>query len=302
MKALIEVKWDFIKDRIMYFLMWPYIFFLLAFIIYTCNDLEIFTTYIQLDEENSATALRAIVLAFNSYFMILEIRKMLISYKIYFYNGWNYMDLGVFISIYVGEIVLGYSRGIPDDENDTRGSYERSIRTTYSFTAIFMWLRVLYYFRVFRATGYYIRMVSETILDVRYMMVINFTVISAFTHAWYVFWKNDPNIVDNTLTEIWGYVYRLCVADYDVDVFYETYGEKVSWAFFTISSLLATIVFLNIIISIVGDTFARIRERYNIIMYKDMLYMMVENRYLAVGKLNEKLRKQHLLMAVIVEG
>ena len=280
---MIEVKWDFMKDRIMYFLMWPYIFFLIAFAVYTGYDLEVYTTYIQLDEEHSATILRAIVLAFNSYFMILEIRKMIISYKIYFFNGWNYMDMGIFLSIYVGEIVLGYSRGIPDDENDTRGSYERSIRTTYSFTAIFMWLRVLYYFRVFRATGYYIRMVSETILDVRYMMIINFTLMCAFTHAWFIFWKNDPTIVNTTLTEVWAYVYRLFLGDYDVSVFYKTYQEKVSWFFFILSTLLTQIVFVNILISIVGETFGRIRERYNIIMYKDMLYMIVENRYLAVG-------------------
>jgi len=37
------------------------------------------------------------------------------------------------------------------------------VRTLYAFTAIIMWIRFLYFFRIFRTTGYYIRMLVNVI-------------------------------------------------------------------------------------------------------------------------------------------
>jgi nuclear transport factor 2 (NTF2) superfamily protein len=41
----------------------------------------------------------------------------------------------------------------------------RLIRTLYAFTAIAMWLRFLYFFRIFKATNFYIRMIVEVVID-----------------------------------------------------------------------------------------------------------------------------------------
>ena len=39
------------------------------------------------------------------------------------------------------------------------------IRCLYAITSFAIWLRFLYFFRVFKATGYYIRMIVEVIVD-----------------------------------------------------------------------------------------------------------------------------------------
>ncbi len=41
--------------------------------------------------------------------------------------------------------------------------YSKVARTLYSFAAIIMWIRFLYFFRIFRNTGYYIRMLVNVI-------------------------------------------------------------------------------------------------------------------------------------------
>lgn len=41
----------------------------------------------------------------------------------------------------------------------------------------------------------------------------------------------------------------------------------VSWLVFLLSSILTNIVLMNLLISIIGNTFGRIKENYNIIMY-----------------------------------
>ena len=61
------------------------------------------------------------------------------------------------------------------------------------------------------------------------------------------------------------------------------------------------IVLINLLISIVSDTFTRIKSSYNVIMYKDMLHMIIENRFLAVGKMKQELTKKIFIMGVTVE-
>jgi hypothetical protein len=62
------------------------------------------------------------------------------------------------------------------------------------------------------------------------------------------------------------------------------------------------IVLINLLISIVADTFQRIKSNYNVIMYKDMLHMIIENRFLAVGHLSEGLSHKYLLMALPIDS
>lgn len=56
-----------------------------------------------------------------------------------------------------------------------------------------MWIRVLYFFRVFRTTGYYIRMLVQVIIDIRYFIFVFVLTILAFAHAWFVFLKNKAD-------------------------------------------------------------------------------------------------------------
>lgn len=129
------------------------------------------------------------------------------------------------------------------------------IRTLYSVTAILMWLRVLYFFRIFRSTGYYIRMLVEVIKDIKYFIFIFALTITAFAHAWFIFLKNGSEGSDLTSFSLsLGYVYRLALGDFSTDEFGDYYIE-ISWVFFVLSTLLLQIVLINLLISIVSDTF-----------------------------------------------
>ncbi len=77
-----------------------------------------------------------------------------------------------------------------------------------------MWLRLLYFFRIFRNTGYYIRMLVEVIKDIKYFIFIFALTIVAFAHAWYVFLKNgEESELENFAVAI-GYVYNLALGEF----------------------------------------------------------------------------------------
>jgi hypothetical protein len=106
------------------------------------------------------------------------------------------------------------------------------------------------------------------------------------SHAYYVFLKNNSKTHGfETVTESIAYVYKIALGDFDTDI-YGDYYHEISWFFFVVATFFLQIVLINLLISIVADTFQRIKGNYNVIMYKDMLHMIIENRFLSVGSLS----------------
>jgi hypothetical protein len=118
----------------------------------------------------------------------------------YITSAWNYMDFSLYSMIIAAEIT--HSRFmikepkslLSDEDYATRA---QAVRTIYSFASVIMWLRFLYFFRIFRNTGYYIKMLVQVIFDIRYFIFIFVLTIFSFAHAWYVFLRNNDN--DNQL-------------------------------------------------------------------------------------------------------
>mmetsp|Transcript_23091 Transcript_23091/g.22502 ORF Transcript_23091/g.22502 Transcript_23091/m.22502 type:complete len:93 (+) Transcript_23091:1360-1638(+) len=73
------------------------------------------------------------------------------------------------------------------------------------------------------------------------------------------------------------YAYLLPLGEYDFDAFSDI-NIEISWFIFFLGTFIMNIMLLNLLISIISDTFARIKESYDVIMYKDMLGVINENR------------------------
>jgi hypothetical protein len=68
-----------------------------------------------------------------------------------------------------------------------------------------------------------------------------------------------------------------------------------------IAIILQFIILLNLLISIVSDTFGRIKSNYTIIMYKDMLHLINENSFLYFGSRSKKLTGKYLYLGEPVQ-
>jgi hypothetical protein len=55
------------------------------------------------------------------------------------------------------------------------------------FAVFFLWMKVFYFFRIFRPTSAFIRMIMEMLFDIKIFLLIFFTGILAFSNAFYVF-------------------------------------------------------------------------------------------------------------------
>jgi hypothetical protein len=103
---------------------------------------------------------------FIAYLSINEVRQCIISGFIsYISNIWNYMDMSLIALIVIAEVMIGRFKiqKFTGKEDLDYEKYSKIARTLYSFAAIIMWIRFLYFFRIFRNTGYYIRMLVNVI-------------------------------------------------------------------------------------------------------------------------------------------
>jgi len=83
--------------------------------------------------------------------------------------------------------------------NVANGNY-KVIRTLYSFTALAMWLRFLYFFRIYRNTNFYIRMIIEVIKDMGQFFFIFLVSVLAFGHCFFIFGLNQEGIENDGST------------------------------------------------------------------------------------------------------
>ena len=96
----------------------------------------------------------------------------------------------------------------------------KAVRTVYSFAAVIMWIRFLYFFRIFRNTGYYIKMLVQVMFDIRYFIFIFVLTIFSFAHAWFIYLKNNEDgPVLLSVNDDLKYVYKIALGDFDTDIY-----------------------------------------------------------------------------------
>ena len=176
--------------------------------------------------------------------------------------------------------------------------------------SLFVWLKLLYFLRIFEETGYLIRIIIQVCADMRFFLLVLLLTIIAFGEAvksfsdanYYrdvfnacnkitdpVAYKTcaedyDPNGFAGYLGGI-GYVYRMCLGDFGTDAeAFGTIAVPFMWALFILCSVLNMIIMLNLLIAIISESFtkinsvskqANVRERANIIY--ENLHFVPEN-------------------------
>lgn len=57
------------------------------------------------------------------------------------------------------------------------------LRCVYSVTTLFMWLKLLYFLRIFKQTGYLIRLIVEVVSDMTTFLLVLLITLTAFGDA-----------------------------------------------------------------------------------------------------------------------
>ena len=131
---------------------------------------------------------------------------------------------------------------------------------------ILSWGRFISVFRIFSATRYLIRIIIEVIKDMIPFMLILSTGTLAIGLLFYEIEGNKRDIISCILQS-----YRIAYGDYDV----ENYTNE-KWVVFIAATVINPLIMMNLLISIMGDTYSRVQDLQAVADSKELGSMILE--------------------------
>ena len=129
-----------------------------------------------------------------------------------------------------------------------------------------MWTKFLYFFRIYKSTGYLIRMLIQVAIDMQVFLLVMIIIICGIANSFVVLSVGSTNNSDfvgsGSFFAEFEYVYRIILGDFDTSVFTDSVQPLMAWFLFFIATLMIMIIMLNLLISIIGETFSQFNENY----------------------------------------
>lgn len=123
-----------------------------------------------------------------------------------------------------------------------------------------IWLKLLYFLRIFKETGYLVRIIIQVVIDMRYFLLVLGLTFVAFGDAMNAI--NTSNEDEDKFTgDFWPesilFIYRMGLGDIQLD---EVGKVSVVYVYtlFVLCTVLNMIIMLNLLIAIISESFGKI--------------------------------------------
>jgi hypothetical protein len=233
-----------------------------------------------------------------TYFASIEMRSLKLSgFYWYFVDPWNVLDVLSTCLNFAFTTMLMINIGF--ETNYLSKFMLRSIGGVASFC---MWIKVFYWMRLFAFTAHYVTLITETVKDVRTFFVMIIIIMTAFANFFYIVNFNTPANPENdghefagNLNADYSYVpvnqgnavfdailssYLLALGEFSTDGFTEGPNVTICWVFFIMASFLILVVFMNMLITIVSETFSKVMEIKDELSLSEQLYLIQDHIFL----------------------
>jgi WD40 repeat protein len=239
-QAILLYKWRQVS-RVYIFMTCIYSFYILVLVLYICSIIDPFYSII-------------FFLVQNIFFGIMEFMQMLADGKSYFTDMWNLLDISRIFSIFL------YCIEVYVWNNEEYNKYLLCV------IIILSWGRFISVFRIFSSTRYLIRIIIEVIKDMIPFMFILSTGTLAISLLFYEIEGNKKDMISCILQS-----YRIAYGDYDV----ENYTNE-KWVVFIVATVINPLIMMNLLISIMGDTYSRVQDLQAVADSKELGSMILE--------------------------
>jgi len=134
--------------------------------------------------------------------------------------------------------------------------------------AIFMmWFKLFYWMRLFKPFSAFIRMITEIIKDIQVFLVMLIISLSAFANIIFLLNLNrmeqghEEPIYENLIgfgpLDAMIHAYLMGLGDFNRDT-YSSENARVIWIMFILATIIVSLIFMNLLIAIMGESFSRI--------------------------------------------
>jgi hypothetical protein len=195
-RKMIDFKWVLAKKYTIRKLLMPYLAFMFVYLsymnyFYLIRFSEGWYQYID-------TLYVVILGLFSAYFVTMELKQLKNEGLVYLSSIWNYLDLipPFALAVFLPMEIMGFfdyqekmndyiaRQRLANFLGQTLEDTTVTIRTIegilQSVISLILWLKLLYFLRIFKSTGYYIRTIIEVIMDIKYFLLMLVLTIVAF--------------------------------------------------------------------------------------------------------------------------
>lgn len=193
-----------------------------------------------------------VLLVVHILLFLYEVSQIITDPIDYWKDMWNILDQlrGISFSVYAIMVWGG------TDSNDVLLT-----------VIIFSWTRGISYFRMFVGTRYMVRLLTEVLKDMKVFMVILVYSTLAFTYILYI--RNmEISFADYLIAS-----YKLDLGDFVTDN--ETM-RIFDWVIFFLVTVINPLIMLNLLISIMGDTYGKVKDSNDIANFQELTEMIIE--------------------------
>ena len=275
-RVFVDFMWQGYYSAIFDQLFVPFIFYFVSFILYT----GLFAHH-EADELSIAFVLEICTLVIFGKtfitFFILEMIQIKNRGFSYFIDIWNMIDIGSLClnAVYVfGEITNGISH--------------EQLQVIGSIAIFLMWFKLFYWMRLFKPFSAFIRMITEIIKDIQVFLVMLIIALSAFANIIFLLNINrieengDPlyeNLIGFAPLDAMIHAYLMGLGDFNKDT-YSSGNARVVWIMFILATIIVSLIFMNLLIAIMGESFSRITAIMQQSTLKELCSIMEDHIWL----------------------
>ena len=264
--VMIDYIWDFYSNQIRWKIFYPFCVLLVTAHIYFIMLVARGTETKAFDVLDIEFWLRNIVLALTGLFGTLEVFQIIDDKWDYLTDFFNYVNCGsAFLNVYIC-LNYGYNFNITSQE---------SCCILCAFAVFFLWLNALYWMRFFENTAHYVRMITTTVIDIGYFLFIQFIFMATFGFTLYFINKvrenemladgsGPPEVIDthfsSSIVNMALNQYLLLLGEFAIDNNDEGSYVVIVWIIFCLATFISQVIIFNMLIAIMGDSYAKISE------------------------------------------
>ncbi|CDW76646.1 UNKNOWN [Stylonychia lemnae] len=287
---LIDFNFPVVRNFLLLLLIIPFTIFHVSFVVYMNVIYERRSESQFYENANYVLAIYHLIMC--AYFLFNEMRQIYNIGLQYLYSVWNYIDL----LTPAGVVVLHCFQFAEFKEMEVDQVLNRCVLAIVTFL---MWLKFLSTLRIFKNTGYLIRMIVEVIYDMGIFLFVLLITVAAFGDSFLrISWGNE---VENQFTPSFVYAilfaYSMILGGYDTEAFGDV-AVPLVWVFWVLCTILDMIVMLNLLIAIISSTFDRVNQNQEQASYQEMASLISENHYLIPKRTRQKYAEQNVYLLV----
>jgi hypothetical protein len=169
----------------------------------------------------------------------------------YLSDAWNQIDLVMIFSVYIAS----FSHLFSLEENHVA-------RCFLALANILVWFKMMYFARSNADAGPLIAMIVQITKDIKPFLVVLCTILFGYAFS---FWIMTYNVnADNSFATIGGTLinsFSFMLGGFDPEAFVDTPVESFTLALAVAFMLIVSIVLLNLLIAIMGNSYSTVQER-----------------------------------------